>query len=101
VLKGYLCICNDQSTSISLKNPLVRRERIAVATAIRGGRFEPFASCGEDRRRKGDEIGQFPQILGSGGQEELVLGSARPAQAQSIEPGGRSGMAIDGRWRLF
>jgi hypothetical protein len=47
------------SARIVLKNPLVRRERIAVATAIRGGRFEPFASCGEDRRRKGDELGQF------------------------------------------
>ena len=32
-----------------------------------GGRFEPFVSCGEDRRRKGDELRQFPSILGGGG----------------------------------
>ena len=44
------------------------------------------ASCGEDRRRKGDELRQFPEILGGGGQEELVLGSVRPAETQSTEP---------------
>jgi hypothetical protein len=33
-----------------------------------GGRFEPFASCGEYGRRKGDELRQFPQVLGSGRQ---------------------------------
>jgi len=26
------------------------------------------ALCGEDRRRKGDELCQFPQVLGGGGQ---------------------------------
>jgi hypothetical protein len=32
-----------------------------------GGRFEYFASCGEDRRRERDER-QFPQVLGGGRQ---------------------------------
>ena len=51
-----------------------------------GGRVRPFPSCGEDRRRKGDELRQFPQILGGGGQQELVFGPARATQAQSTEP---------------
>src|ERR1700722_15226060 len=51
-----------------------------------GGGFEPFASCGEYGRRKGDELRQFPQLLGGGRQWELIFGSARPAEAQSVEP---------------
>ena len=35
---------------------------------------------------EGDGLRQFPQVLGIGGQKELVFGSARPAQAQSVEP---------------
>src|ERR1700722_17073658 len=47
-----------------VEEPLGRRERIAVATRIRAVDFEPFALCGEDRCRKGDELRQFPQGLG-------------------------------------
>jgi hypothetical protein len=50
------------------------------------GEMSPFALCGEDRRRERDELRQFPQILGGGGQQELIFGSARPAHAQSVEP---------------
>jgi hypothetical protein len=35
------CLRNFCFTSIALKHPLGRRERGAVATTIRGGRFEP------------------------------------------------------------
>jgi hypothetical protein len=45
-----------------------------------------FASQGEGWLREGDEFRQFPQILGGGGQQELVLGSARATEAQSTEP---------------
>ena len=38
------------------------------------------------RRRERVELRQFPQILGGGGQQELVFRSARATQAQSIEP---------------
>ena len=38
------------------------------------------------RCRERDELRQFPQILGGGGQQELVFRSARATQAQSIEP---------------
>jgi hypothetical protein len=57
-----------------------------VATAIRADGFEPFASCGEDRRREREELRQFSEVLGGGGQQELIFRSARPAQAQSVEP---------------
>jgi hypothetical protein len=51
-----------------------------------GGRFELFALCGEARRRKGDGLRQFPQVLGSGGQKELVFGPIWAAEARSTEP---------------
>ena len=38
------------------------------------------------RCRERDELRQFPQILGGGGQQELVFRSAQATQAQSIEP---------------
>jgi len=55
-------------------------------TAIRADDLSAFALRGEDRRRNGYELSQFPQILGGGAQQELVFRSARPAQAQSVEP---------------
>ena len=33
-----------------------------------------------------DELRQLPQILGGGGQEELIFGSVWTAEAQSTEP---------------
>src|ERR1700678_4352683 len=51
-----------------------------------GGRFELFALCGEARRRKGDGLRQFPQVLGSGGQKELVFGPIWATEARSTEP---------------
>jgi hypothetical protein len=70
---------------------------MAVATAIRGGRFVLFALRGEDRRRKGDQFRQLSEVLGGGGQQELVFGAARPAQAQSVEPEDALEMRKD-RW---
>ena len=35
---------------------------------------------------EGDELRQFPGVLGGGGQQELVLGSIWTMQAQSTEP---------------
>ena len=71
---------------IALKNPLGRRERRAVATTVRAAEWGRSASYGEDGRRNGDELRQFPQVLGGGGQEELVFRSARATEAQSVEP---------------
>ena len=50
-----------RSTSISLKN---RASAAAVSEAKPG----ISASRGEDRRRKGDELRHFPEVLGGGGQ---------------------------------
>src|ERR1700722_7489696 len=45
-----------------------------------------FASCGEDGRRERNELRQLSEVLGGGGQQELIFGSTRPTQAQSIQP---------------
>src|SRR3984885_12260209 len=45
-----------------------------------------FASCGEDGRRERNELRQLSEVLGGGGQQELISGSTRPTQAQSIQP---------------
>ena len=39
-----------------------------AATTMMAGQLSSFALCGEDRGRKGDELRQFSQILGGGGQ---------------------------------
>ena len=39
---------------------------VSVA-AVSEAKLGLSASCGEDWRRKGDELRQFPQILGCGG----------------------------------
>ena len=54
-------------TSISLKNRVFRRPRYASWAAV-SEKPGISASRGEDRRRKGDELRQFPEILGGGGQ---------------------------------
>ena len=56
--------------------------RAAVGEAKRG----LSASRGEDRGWEGNDFSQFPQILGGGGQQELVFGSTWATEAQSIEP---------------
>jgi hypothetical protein len=58
----------DSCAQISLKNPLLRRPRCVSAAAVSAAKLGLTASCGEDRRRKGDELRQFPQVLGSGRQ---------------------------------
>jgi transposase len=45
-----------------------------------------FASCGEDGHRERNELRQLSEVLGGGGQQELIFGSTRPMQAQSIQP---------------
>jgi hypothetical protein len=59
---------NGRFTSISLKNPVFRAAAICVSGAVSEAKLGLSASGGEDRRRKGDELRQFPEILGGGGQ---------------------------------
>jgi hypothetical protein len=51
---------------ISLKNPLCRRPRFASAASVSGAKPDLTASRGEDWRWGGNELRQFPQILGGG-----------------------------------
>ena len=69
-----------------VEKPSLEAAAMCVSGGCQRGKLSLSASCGEDRRRKGDELRQFPQILGGGGQKELIFGSARPAEAQSVEP---------------
>ena len=69
-----------------VKNPVLRRSLYASAAAVSEAKGRLPASGGEDRLLEGRQLRQFPEILGCGGQQELVLGAARSAEAQSIEP---------------
>jgi hypothetical protein len=70
---------------IVFKNPLDRRGGMTVAATNGAGETRRSALCGEDRRGEGNELRQFPRILGGGGQEEFVFRSAWTAQAQLTE----------------
>ena len=63
-----VAIRHDRFTSISLKNRVFRRPRYASAAAVSEAKPGISASRGEDRRRKGDELRHFPEVLGGGGQ---------------------------------
>jgi len=69
-----------------VEEPPVLAPALGICGGFREGDSCLFALCGEDRRRKGDEFRQLSEVLGGGGQQELVFGAARPAQAQSVEP---------------
>jgi hypothetical protein len=58
----------------------------APAAAAGEAKLSCAASCGEDWHRERDKLCQFPQILGGGGQQELVLGSGWATEAQSTKP---------------
>src|SRR6266849_2462619 len=54
---------------------------IAAGGRARCGRVDEAAaaSCHGDDRRPGDQLGELAEVLGSGGEVELVAGSAWPA----------------------
>ena len=60
-------IRNVRLTSILLKNPLLWRARALDLSGVSEADSCLFALCGEDRRREGDKLRQFSQILGGGG----------------------------------
>jgi hypothetical protein len=51
-----------------------------------GGRFEPFASCGEDRRRKGDELRQFPRFWAVAANRNSSLAPLGPRRRNRSSP---------------
>ena len=54
-------------------------------TAWVAGTIVPAPSCGCCRHRHRDQLGKFPEVLGGGGEEELVLRSIWPPQTQAIQ----------------
>ena len=50
-----------------VEEPPVVAPALWICSAVSEADSCRFASCGEDRRREGDELRQFPQILGGGG----------------------------------
>ena len=69
-----------------VEKPSRSEQRLAPSKSVSEAKLGLFSSCGEEGRRRRDELRQFPQVLGGGRQQELVFGSARPTQAQSVEP---------------
>ena len=63
------------------------------------GRVGPLPHVAEERRPKGAELGQLPQIL-DGGPQALVFRSARATQAQSIDQLGLPGVSVE-NWQAY
>ena len=55
-------------TADFVDKPDLGERRQLFAAVVSEVKFGRCASGGEDRRREGDELRQFPQILGGGGQ---------------------------------
>ena len=47
-------------------------------------RWSPLG--GRRLRDRGDELGEFSEVLGGGGEEELVAGAVGTSSSQSVEP---------------
>jgi len=66
---------NDRIGWTVLENPTAGRHGVlSMATGVKVDEARG-ASRGHDWRREGDQLGQFPQVLGGGGEEELVAGA--------------------------
>jgi hypothetical protein len=69
-----------------VEEPPVVAPALWICSTVSGADSCFFALCGEDRRREGDKLRQFSQILGGGGQQELIFGAVWTAEAQSTQP---------------
>src|ERR1700722_7631503 len=69
-----------------VEEPPVLARALGICGAVREADSWLFASCGEDRLRERNELRQLSEVLGGGGQQELIFGSTWPTQAQSIQP---------------
>ena len=63
----HSAIRNGRFTSILLKNPLLWQPHFGFVAPSAPQNSCLFALCGEDRRREGDKLRQFSEILGGGG----------------------------------
>ena len=61
---------------IVLKNPIADRPGVLAVLAFVAVDEARGASGGHDWRLNGDQLGQFPQVLGGCGEEELIVCAA-------------------------
>jgi hypothetical protein len=47
--------------------------------------LSPLPSGGSGLERRGDQLGEFAEVLGGGGEEEFVFCSSRTSEAQPVE----------------
>src|ERR1700732_2151880 len=73
------CAANLRFGSILLKNST--SDWLGACSWVVDARVDEGleASCGHNWRRDGNQLGQFPQILRRGGEEELVAGAGGTA----------------------
>ena len=86
-LFAHLRRLSDGSNSTDfVEEPSVLAPALGICGDVSEADSWLFASCGEDGRRDRNELRQLSEVLGGGGQQELIFGSTRPTQAQSIQP---------------
>jgi hypothetical protein len=67
------------SVSIPLKKSVLSGSRQAIKEGCAWVDEVGGSSCHRDERRRGDQLGEFSQVLGGGGEVELVAGAVRSA----------------------
>jgi len=75
-----------QESTDFVEDPSVLAPALGICGDVSEADSWLFASCGEDGRRERNDLRQLSEVLGGGGQQELIFGSTRPTQAQSIQP---------------
>ena len=71
-------VLNFRSGGILLK-------KAAAGAGVGGAVPKQPAPSGHCGRRLRDQLGEFAQVLGGGGEEELVMGAAGASQSQSVK----------------
>ena len=84
--KRSLKIERPKSNTDFVEEPSVLAPALGICGDISEADSWLFASCGKDGCRERNELRQLSEVLGGGGQQELIFGSTRPTQAQSIQP---------------
>jgi hypothetical protein len=86
VLESLCPTEQGQESTDFVEEPSVLAPALGICGAVSEADSWLFASCGEDGRRERNELRQLSEVLGGGGQQELIFGSTRPTQAPSIQP---------------
>ena len=71
---------NVRKGSIVLKNPAAAVYWMWSEPKLGGRVIGVPRSCGEDRLRAGDQLGELAEVLGDCSEVKFIAGAARPAQ---------------------